>query len=49
MAVHEKQQNDLVFEDRNGVELPMIDKECPNDGAGAAGVDIKNIANHIYP
>ena len=25
MVMHEKQQKSLVFEDLNGVELPMID------------------------
>ena len=48
MAIHEKQQKGLVFEDRNGVELPMIDEDAPNAGAGATGVDIGNIANHPY-
>ena len=49
MAMHENQKKKgLVFEDHNGVELPMIDKYGPNDGAGAAGVNIGNIAKHPY-
>ena len=45
MTMHEKQKNRLVFEDRNALELPMIDEDGPSDGAGATGVDIGNIAN----
>ena len=37
MAIHEKKQNGLVFEDRNGVEVPMIYEDSPSNGAGAAG------------
>ena len=48
MAMHEKQQKKLVFEDHNGVELPMTDKDGPINGSGATGVDIGNIANHSY-
>ena len=48
MAMHKNQQKVLVFEDRNGVELPMTDENGPKNGSGAAGVDIGNIANHPY-
>ena len=46
MTIHEKQQKGPVFEDRNGVELPMTDEDGHSDGAGTAGVDIDNTANH---
>ena len=46
MSMHEKQQKGLLFEDRNGVEVPMIDEDGPNNFSGAAGVDIYNIDNH---
>ena len=52
MAMHENQQKVLVFKDRSGVELPMIDGYVPKDSVSAAGVDIatnRNIANHPYP
>ena len=48
MAMHKNQQKVLVFEDRNGVELPMTDENDPKNSSGAAGVDIGNIANHPY-
>ena len=48
MAMHEKKQKGLVSEGCNGVELLMIDKDGPNNLAGAAGVDICNIDNHPY-
>ena len=48
MAMHENQQKGLVFEDHNGVELPMLDGDVLDDGAGATVVDIGNIANHMY-
>ena len=48
MAMHEKQKKGLVFEDRNRVDLPMTDEDRPSDGAGATGVDIGNIYNHLY-
>ena len=48
MDVNENQQNGLVFEDRNGVELPMMDGDGPDAGTGAAGVYIGSISNHPY-
>ena len=48
MSVNEKQQEGLVFKDHNGVKLPMTDEDDPNNGAGAALVDIGKIANHPY-
>ena len=46
--MQEKQQNGLVFEAHNGVELPLLDEDGPNNGTGTEGVDIHNIANHQY-
>ena len=48
MSIHEKQQKGLVSKDCNGVELPMIDGDVPDNGVGAAGVDNGNIVNHPY-
>ena len=48
MAMYEKQQKILVFEDRNGVELPVTDEDVPRNGTSVAGVHIGNIANHPY-
>ena len=51
MAMHEKQKNGLVFEDCNGVELPILE-DVSYDSTDAAGVDIatnyntSNLANH---
>ena len=44
MNMHEKQQKGLVFEERNGAELPMKYEEGPRNGSSAAGADIDNIS-----
>ena len=49
MSINKKQQKGLVFEDRNGVELPMKYEDGHSNGASAAGVAIINIDNHPYP
>ena len=52
MATHNKQKKGLLFEYRNGVELPIL-RYVADDDAGAAGVDITtnynthNLANHL--
>ena len=49
--IHEntqKKHKGLLFEGRNGVELPMIDGYGPNNDAGTAGVEFGNISSHPY-
>ena len=48
MKIHKKKHKGLLFEGRNGVELPMIDGYGPNNDAGTAGVEFGNISSHPY-